>query len=92
MIHDMISEYGKVLDWYIEKYPGKEISLSVKDNVKKEQFEFLLVIEVFEGKFYTANSIEKKFLRDPQHWGSMKNAILVRSKRAILAKIEEVSK
>jgi len=62
MIEDVIREYGKLMDWFIEEYPNETIELNLKNNTSNNTIEFLLIFTDGTDKLSNAQAFDKKWI------------------------------
>lgn len=72
MIHDLLTEYAKVIDWYIQHYQGREIEQGVKYNPDENRWEvWISFLDDNGAKWIFARYLEYKWLKT-DYYNAMK--------------------
>lgn len=83
MIHDLLVEYAKVIDWYISRYQGREIEQGVKYNSEEQRWEIWIAFKDDDGAKWTfARYLESKWLKT-DYYEAMKANVLWTCQRYI---------
>lgn len=82
MIEDVIREYGKLMDWFLEEYPNETIELNLKNNTKNNTIEFCISFTDGTDQLRNAQYFDKTWI-GTQMGGDIKNQILSKGKYQI---------
>jgi hypothetical protein len=95
MIHDLLVEYAKVVDWYIEKYPNETVTLDVKKEFDKDfpgwKFYIQLIITYENNTCSLSNYVTEKMIKDSFYYSDIKAHVLDKTRRIIEEKIDNRS-